>query len=79
MRTEKRIANMSVKSFEFTAVVRGFRVYRDIWLPYISETLKCLHELGNAYNVFTIKCIKRNMIVGYLPREISRLTKYLLD
>ena len=70
---------MSVKSFEFTAAVRGFHVYRDIWLTYISDTLKCLHEFQNAYDVFAIKCIKGNIIVGHLLREISRPTKYLLD
>ena len=79
MHTEKRIGDISVKSFEFTASVRGFHVCRDICLPYINQTLKCLHELGNAYDVFAIKCIKGNMIVGHLPREISRPTKYLLD
>ena len=45
----------------------------------IDERLKCLHELGNAFDVFTIKCIKRNMIVGHLPREISWPRKYLLE
>ena len=75
---EKGIADMSVKSFEFTAAVGEFHVYQDILLPNINETLKCLHELGNAYDVFTIKCTKGYMIVGHLPREISRPTKYLL-
>ena len=79
MHTERRVADMSVKSFEFTVAVRRFHVYRDIWLPYINEMLKCLHELGNAYDVFAIKCIKGNMIVGHLPKEISISTKYLLD
>ena len=76
--TEKRIVDMSVKSFEFTAAVQGFRVYRDIWLPYINETLKCFHELGNACDVFTVRCMKGSMIVGHLSREISRPTKCLL-
>ena len=79
MHTLKRIADLSVKSFEFTAAVRGFHVYRDIWLPYINETLICLHELGNACDVFVIKCIKGNVIVGHLAREISRPTKHLLE
>ena len=55
MHTKKRIADMNVKSFEFRAAARGLHVYRDICLPYIDETLKCLHELGNAYDVFAIK------------------------
>ena len=70
---------MTSKSFEFTAAVRGYHVYGDIWLPSINETLKCMHELGNAYDVFAIKCMKGNRIVGHLLREISRPTKYLLD
>ena len=79
MHTKKRLADMNVKSFEFAAAGRGFHVYQDIWLPYINETVKCLHELGNTYYVFAIKCIKGNMIVGHLPKEISRPTKYPLD
>ena len=39
MHMEKRIADMSVKSFEFTAAVRGFHFYQDIWLAFINETL----------------------------------------
>ena len=38
-----------------------------------------MNELGNAYDVFAIKCIKGNMIIGHLPREISRATKYSFD
>ena len=45
MPTERRIADMSVKRFEFIAAVREFHIYGDIWLTYINETLKCLHEL----------------------------------
>ena len=41
------------------------------------HAFKCLHELGSAYDVFTIKCINGNMIDRHLPREISRPTKYL--
>ena len=79
MHKEKRIADMSVKSFELSAAVRGLHVYWDIWLPYINETLNCLHELWNAFDVFAIKYIKGNLIVEHLPRKTSRTTKYLLN
>ena len=65
MHTEKWTADMSVKSFEFTAAVLGSHFYQNIWLPCVNEPLKCLHELGNAYDIFAIKCIKGNMIVGH--------------
>ena len=32
-----------------------------------------------AYDLFAIKCLRGNMIVGHLPKEIPRPTKYLLD
>ena len=74
--TEKQTADMSVKSFEFVAAVYVFHVYRDIWLPYIKETLKYLHELemlmmylqSSAWKEIRLLCI-------FL--EMSRPTKYL--
>ena len=55
-------------------------IYRNVWCPYISEKLECYHEFGNAFDIFAIKtCKVSGEIVGHLPREISRATKYLLD
>ena len=42
-------------------------------------SMKCLNQLWNAYGVFAIKWTKGNTTVGNLPREISKLKKYLLD
>ena len=73
---------MSVsKSFEFTAAVRGFHVYRSIWSPQLTESLNYYHEEGNSFDIFAIKAcrLRDNEIVGHLPREIARRTKYLLD
>ena len=73
---------MSVlKSFEFTAAVRGFHVYRDIWNPDLNESLGCCHEEGNVFDIFAIKSCRLTdgEIGGHLPREIARSTKYLLD
>lgn len=69
---------MSVKSCEFTAAARGFHVYRDVWLQSVNETMKCFHENGDANDVFAIKCVKGDLTVGHLPREISKPTKYIL-
>ena len=45
------------------------------------QTLNCFHEEGNTSDRFAIKiCEKdKNEIVGQLPMEISRVTKFLLD
>ena len=77
----QRGKNMNTnKTFQFTAAVRGYHVFRKIWEPVIEEELKCAHEVGNEYDVFSIKTYQGSeKTVGYLPREISRATKFLLD
>ena len=69
------------KSFEFHAAVRGYHVYRNIWAPQVNENLNCYHEEGNLFDIFAIEICRTtdNEVVGHLPREISRPTKYLLD
>ena len=69
------------KTLVFSAVVRGFHVYRDVWKSHENEELVCLFEANNFFDMFAIQtcrkdCEKR---VGHLPREISRPTKYLKD
>ena len=45
-----------------------------------NEKLICLNERRNAFDRFTIKTVSENgEIVGHLPKEISRITKYFLD
>ena len=39
-----------------------------------------MREAGNRLNRFSIKRVKENgEMVGHLPREISRVTKFYLD
>ena len=73
MSTTKKILN-------FTAAVRGFHYYQKIWLPKEEEILNCYHERDNAFDVFAIKTGSKNgSAVGYLPRQVSRITKFILD
>ena len=65
--------------FKFCSAVRGYHVYRDTWKPYVSECLRCEHEIDNLFDMFAIKVCLDNSIVDHLPREISRATKFLLD
>ena len=44
--------------------------------------MKCLHEVDNPFDMFAVKvCLTTDdeMIVGHLPMEISRITKFLID
>ena len=69
-----------METHSFTAAVRGYYYYRRFWRPKENEKLDCLHEPGNTFDRFAIKTVDENgEIVGHLPKEISRVTKYLLD
>ena len=68
------------KTSEFSSFVRGYHHYRKTWFPQESEVLNCYHEFENTFDMFAIKKCKSNgQIVGHLPREISRVTNFLLD
>ena len=60
-------------------------MYQDIWKPVIGETLNCIHERNNDHDRYAIAATKRlpgclsDSIVGYLPREISRYTRFLIS
>ena len=66
---------------EFESTVRGYHYYRCYCSPIENETLQCFHESGNLFDVFAIKTCSKGSLqaVGHLPREISRLTKFILD
>ena len=71
---------MPNKNLVFTAAVRGFHVYEANWQSQDGESLKCTHEEDNPYDIFSMKVCKLDSdeIVGYLPIEISRMTKFIV-
>ena len=72
---------MTNKNIIFSAAVRGFHVYQASWKPENGEVLQCMHEKNNPYDMFSMKVCKLNSgkIVGHLPMEISRITKFIED
>ena len=45
-----------------------------------TKKLICFHEPGNGFDSFVTKTVSKNgEIVGHLPKEIPRITKYVLD
>ena len=59
----------------------GFHVYKAIWELKVSEKLACSHEENNRDDPFTIKTcqLDSGKIVGHLPMELSRISKFILD
>lgn len=69
------------KTFEFTAAVRGFHYYKSYWKPEENQSLYCFYENNNVFDRFAIKVCElgNDKPVGHLPKEIARVTKFLLD
>ena len=59
--------------FEFSSVIRGHHVYKDIFMPTIRRILQSGREPDNSYDSFAVAIIKNDTIVGCVPRNISRL------
>ena len=66
---------------QFTCAMRGYHHYQREWLPDVEEILECAHEKNNLFDRYAIKTTRKktNQIVGHLPTEISRITKFLID
>ena len=69
-----------IKTFQFSSAVRGFHCYRSFWIPQPEQVLNCSHEIANTFDRFAIKVCEteKDEIVGHLPMEISRITKFLI-
>ena len=72
---------MSNKNLIFNAAIRGFHVYKINWKPQDGKLLKCTYEEDNPYDIFPMNVCKPDSveIVGHLPMEISRITKFIVD
>ena len=70
----------SEKVLTVQAAIRGYHVYKAIWKPMEAETLLSEYEENNPHDLFAIKVcrIPDKTIVGHLPMEISRITKYMI-
>ena len=68
------------KTFEYTAVIRGYDYFKTIWRPKENEVLVCQFENVNSYDMFVIKtCDQRGTMVDHLPREVFPIAKFVID
>ena len=72
-------------SLSFPCGLRGYHEYRAIWTPALHEILPTIHERSNPYDRYAIAARKSlpgtlvvESTVGHLPREISRLTRFIM-
>ena len=64
--------------FEFSSVIRGHHVYKDIFTPTIGKILQSRREPDNSYDSFAVAIIENDTIVRHVPRNISVLCDLFL-
>ena len=71
-------------SLNFLCGLRGYHVYQTVWTPRLNEVLSTEHKRNNLYDRHAIAAKKKlpgrisNSIIGHLPKEISRITQYII-
>ena len=60
--------SMPSRSFSWEMVIRGHRIYKEIWTPVIYEILICSQEHENSEDPFAVSVMKGDDIVGHVPR-----------
>ena len=71
-------------SVRFLCGLRGYHVYREEWTPTLNELLCTIHERNNIFDHYAIAARKRlpgrlvESTVGHLPKEISRVTRFII-
>ena len=79
-----------MSAFEHTieSVVRGFHVYKAIWVPVLDEVLQAKQEFDNEEDQYAVAVVKTTpsttgrpdeVTVGHVPRSISRMCWYFIQ
>ena len=58
--------------------MRGYHVYPDIWVAVVGEELACEKEPTNVSDRYAVAVIKGGVIIGHLPRKISKICSLFL-
>ena len=73
-----------VLNFLFSCELSGFHIYKELWNPRLNEKLDAIHKENNPHNRYAVAAIRKTVsrlspvIVGHLPREISRFTRFII-
>ena len=64
---------MDTREYDIACCVHGYHIYRHFWEAAVGETLICKREPTNHNDRNAVAVIKAGMIVGHLPKKISRV------
>ena len=59
------------ETFAVESMVRGYHVYKDIWIAAVGEELPCVRETENHRDPFAVAKARSGVTVRHIPRKIS--------
>ena len=63
--------NKMCDEFEYSSVIQGYHIYKDIFTSTIGKTLQSYREHDNDYDSFAVAIIENNIIIGHVSQTIS--------
>ena len=49
----------------FSSVIRGHRIYKEVWEPIHGQILQCTRETSNRFDPFAVSIVSDGEIVGH--------------
>ena len=68
---------MAVSKFEYEPCIHGYHIYKDIWNSTVGEHLICERETLNSTDRYAVAVLKDDVVIGHLPRVMSRMVNNL--
>ena len=67
---------------EVTSIIRDHHVYKEVWDAAIGEMLEAAsddREAAKEYDKYAVGLYKKDILVGYIPIEISSLSFHFIN
>ena len=71
--------------YDFCSALRGYHMYQKVWKPFIGQVITFAREQKIPYDRFAISGSDKIpgkigcVVVGHIPRELTRYMLYALD
>ena len=69
----------SFDSVEFNSFIRGYHTYKDIWEPFVGETLLLKREPTDVKDRSAVAVMKETEVVGHVPCNMSSTLSMFLQ
>ena len=67
--TSDSSATHDIVNCVYHSKIRGYHIYKEIWMAAIGEPLSCRRETGNLMDPYAVVVIKAGEVVGHIPHS----------